>query len=317
MRRLTPILVVLLAGCGSIGRRAEIRLRLDNLSAEAAAGKHVSVIAALSGDTIHTLQKFARPRAYLLLGQSLRLNGELGKALQLFQLAEGLYPKNLSLLTELASVLHHAGLDDRARPYYRRILKIHPNNAASNHGIAEIFRSEGNLTASKLHYERTLSEMGWDQNALIWLDYGSVLLERRDFKEAVTALERSVSLSKTTNSLLALARAKRAFGDKAESRKHANAAFRLDPEREDALLQRGLWELEDMDLEAASATAQLVLSTESDHPLARWLRASVHLRRGELEQASADLVVAAAAGRKNPFIAKTARAMLERLMGNP
>jgi len=317
MRRFSPLLIALLVGCAGLGRRTETRERLNALSDEAVAGKHVSVIAALSGNSISELPRFARSRGYLLLGQSLRLNGELGRALEVFQLAAGLYPRNLNLLTELATVLHRSGLDERALPHYRRILKIHPNNAVSNHGIAEIFRSQGNLTSARMHYERALSEDGWDKNPLIWKDYGLVLTELRKFDKAAEALERSVSLNDTPDSLLALARVERMRGNAEQSRTHVAAAILRDPAREDALLQRGLWELEDSDLNAALATAQLVLSGDGDHALARWLRASIHLRRGEREQASADLVVASAASREHPFIAKTARAMLERLMGNP
>ncbi len=317
MRRLAPVLVLLLAGCSGLGRRTEIHQRLDRLTAEVSKGEYVSVIAALSGQSISELPRFARPRAYLLLGRSLRLSGELGRSLQVFQLAEGLYPKDLNLLTELATVLHRTGLDDRAMPYYRRVLKIHPNNAVSNRGIAEIFRAQGNLRASKSHFERALSEKGWDKNASLWLEYGQVLSEQRDFKKAAAAFEKSVAISETTDSLVALARVKRVLGHSAQSREHIAAAILHNPGREDVLLQRGLWELEDNDLDAAFSTAQLVLSGDKDHALARWLRASVYLRSDKREQASADLVVAATAGRKDPFVAKTARAMLKRLIGNP
>lgn len=318
MRRLlSTFLVLALAGCAGLPYRAQTRQRLDALKADAAAGKHDSVIKALSGDAVSRMPRFARPEAYYLRGKSLRLNGNPGAALETFQLAEGLYPKNLNILTELATVLHNIGLDERALPHYRRILKIHPNNPVANQGIAEILRAEGNLAQAQFHFERALKEPGWDKNTRLWLDYGSVLAARGVYDTAAEAMQQAIALDRSADSLLALARVERARGRAGQSHEYLAEAILLDPAREEALIQRGLWELADADLSAAFATAELILSGEEDNALARWLRASVHLRRGQKEEAAADLAVAAAAVRNHPFIAATARAMLERMMGNP
>jgi tetratricopeptide (TPR) repeat protein len=317
MKHFAIAAVFFLSGCAGIGRNSEAAAKLDALRAHAREGRHEKVIEALSEESIAGLPRRWRPEAYLLLGRSLGLNGELGRSLQIFQLAEGLYPRNLNLITELATALHRTGLDDRAKPHFERVLKIHPNNAVSNQGIAEIYRSQGNLEASQRHFERALAEKGWDKHSGLWKLYGEVLSARRLYDPAAAALEKSVSLSKTPDALIALARVERLRGRDAESRERLAEAILRDPNREDAILQRGLWELEDGDLAAAHATADLVLSGDSNHALARWLRASARLRQGEKEGASADLAVAAAAGRSDPFVAKVAREMLERLIGNP
>ncbi|OIO05483.1 MAG: hypothetical protein AUJ52_13720 [Elusimicrobia bacterium CG1_02_63_36] len=317
MRRLVFLLPLLLAGCAGFARRAEHAAKITALRERVAQGRYAEVVAELPVASIADLPRKNRAEAYLLLGRSLRLSGEVAAALQVFQLAEGLYPKNLNIITELATVLHGTGLDDRARPYYERVLKIHPNNAVSNNGIAEIYRTQGNLAASQRHFERALQEEGWDKNPWIWLNYGEVLAARRRYDAGAAALQKSVSIAESTDSLLALARVQRIRGRVEDARKNLATAILHNPSREDAILQRALWELKDGELDAARASAELVLSGDSRHALARWIRASVYLRRKEPELASADLAVAAAAERSDPFTSKVARAMLERLMGNP
>lgn len=317
MRRTLPLLILLLSGCATFAGRKEAAAKIAALREKAERGLYSEVVSELSEKAIAELPRRNRPEAYLLLGRSLRLTGDFGAALQVFELAEGLYPRNLNLITELATVLHQTGLDDRARPYFERVLKIHPNNAVSNSGIAEIYRAQGNLAASERHYRRALDEEGWDKNADLWRDYGEVLAARRRYDEGAAALEKAVALSGSADALLSLARVQRLRGRADEARAGLAAAILHDPEREDAILQRALWELEDGHLDAARASAELVLSADSKHALGRWIRASVHLRRGERELASADLAVAAAAERTDPFTAQVSRAMLERLMGNP
>jgi hypothetical protein len=56
-----------------------------------------------------------------------------------------------------------------------------------------------------------------------------------------------------------------------------------------------------------------VLTLFPDHPLARWIKASVELRQGRLDLAAKDLKISAQADRSHPFIAKVAQSMLEQL----
>ncbi|MFX9630925.1 tetratricopeptide repeat protein, partial [Acinetobacter baumannii] len=87
------------------------------------------------------LPRRRRARGFALLGQSYERMGRIEEALRVSQLAQGLYPDDIDILSDLAELLHRSQLDDRARPYYLRVLKIHPNNAMANRGLAEIERS--------------------------------------------------------------------------------------------------------------------------------------------------------------------------------
>jgi tetratricopeptide (TPR) repeat protein len=141
-------------------------------------GKYAEVVAKLSNSGIRAVSWRRRAKAYELLGLSRERIGRLQEALATYQLAEGLYPKDINILSDLAYLLHRVELDDRARPFYERVLKIHPNNAAAHLGLGEIFSKQGLLERSQSHFERALLE--WKNSETVWREYAEVLGERRD-----------------------------------------------------------------------------------------------------------------------------------------
>jgi len=283
--------------------------RLEAVEALFEAQDHAGVIQALSGERIREFPRKARPRAYDLLGLSLQRNGDASRALQVFQLAEGVYPKDLNILTDLASLLQASGLDDRARPYYERVLRIHPNNARSHLGLAKIHRNQGYLALAEEHYERCLRE--WHMHAFIWREYGRVLADERKLGRAAEAARKALAIERAPDSLLLLASVDRAQGRRDESYSSLAEAAALEPRRTDLPLQRALWLLEDGRLDEAKSVASAVLKTAPAEPLAHWVRGSVALRRGFKMEAKMEL--AAAAAQEGTFISRAAKTMLEAL----
>lgn len=317
MRRLgAPVVAVagvLLAGwCG-----CALAPRGGDSLAEArgwfAAGEYSKVAERFAGDAIRKLPRSRRAEAYDLLGQSYNRSGRLNDALETLQLAEGLYPKDINILSDLAHILSRAGLHDRARPYYQRVLDIHPNNAAGNMGIAAIYRRQGMLAKSEYHYRKALDEEGWDRNPDLWRACAEVLAERQRFEEAAEAIHRALALKRDVRSLLSLARFHRKRGLMDDAYARIDEAAAAAPEEPGLLLQKALWLLEDGRDAEAEEIASSVLELEPADALARWTRASALLRSGKLVRARADLIAAAAAERRHPFVARAARAMLREL----
>jgi tetratricopeptide (TPR) repeat protein len=273
-------------------------------------GKYAGVVERLSGAGLQAVSRGRRSKAYCLLGASYERLGRLQDALGVYQLAEGLYPKDLVILTNLANILHRIGLDDRARPRYEQVLSIHPNNAESHVGLGGIFRSQGFLARAQTHYELALRE--WKDCDWLWRDLAEVLAERRNYPAAIGALRRALALNEDPDSLIDMAAFQREVRDP-EAFSTMRRALEKGPARSDARLRLGLWLLDDGRLDEALAEAEAALALQPGEPLGFWLRASVSLRRGKAAAARADLEAAALSGRTHPFIAGLSKAMLERL----
>lgn len=275
-------------------------------------GKFAQVAAELGKSKISGLPRRRRAEAYILLARSYERAGANETALLTYQLAVGLYPKNLEILTHLGDILHHARLDDRARPYYERVVSLHPNNAAANFGLAEIHRAQGFLAKSREHYEKTLEE--WPKNAALWRDYAELLSEQRNFVLARTAIQVSLDLTgDSVETYLSYAHIERRHGLNESGYRRLAKALALDPANIELNLQKALWMLEDGRIEETRELVDRLINKFPEEPLAHWIRASTSLRMGKRSRAAADLRAAASAERTHPFIARTARAMLREM----
>lgn len=276
-------------------------------------GKYGEVIGKLSGTGIRKISRRRRAQAYELLGFSYERTGRLKDALALYQYAEGLYPKELNILSDLANLLHRIDLDERARPLYERVLRIHPNNAAAHMYLGQIFYKQGFWERAQAHYEHALIE--WHGGAQLWREYADVLGKRRDYAGAIRAIQRALAIQENASALEDLAVFQRAINAPEAATTLLRARDLSDsPSSQQAIrLRLGLWLLADGRLEESLKEAETVLAARRDEPLALWLRASVNLRRGRFAIARPDLAAAAQAGRAGPFIAQTAQAMLRQM----
>ncbi|MBI3551988.1 MAG: tetratricopeptide repeat protein [Elusimicrobia bacterium] len=273
--------------------------------------KYAEVIAALTPDFLQKLKRDRLAQAYLYLGLSYQWTGSLGSALSTYQVAVKLFPKDLNLLSELATLLHQSGLDEQAQPLFQRVLSIHPNNARAHLGLAEIDRRLGLLESSAEHYETAL-EIMTDQ-APIWRDYAEVLLASRDLKTAELAISRALQLSPDADSRIDLAFIQRVAGRLDEALASLDEALREDPSRNDAALAKGLWCLEAERFHDAKLAASARFKIDPEDPLARWIAARVELREGRTNEALKDLRVAAEGGRRARFVAEAAKDLLSKL----
>ena len=275
------------------------------------AGEYEKVIALLPESRIPKLPRRYRGEAYHWLGQSYDRRKKSAKALQLYQLGAGLFPKDLKLLTNLANILNRVGLHDRARPHFERVLDIHPNNASAHLGLADIYRKQGYLAKALGHFHKTLEQ--WSDNPYIWRDYAEALADAGRLEEASEAILAAKG-HKIDSAILAVeARIARLRGRHDDAYTSLSAAIAAEPAGTDLLLEKAVWLLEDERLDETFGIAGRVIGEDPEEPLAHWLRAVVHLRNGRTADARADLNISAAAFRSHPFIAKTAGSMLQEL----
>ena len=308
---LCALMALMTAGCLTRGA-----LAVDPLAAQRdlyARGAFEQAAAALGPETLARLPKRHRSQGHALLARSLEASGRVDAALSAYQYGEALFPGNLELVSGLAWLLHRQGLDDRARPLFERVVSIHPNNASGNLGLAEILRDQGDFPRSQIHFETALSEKGWAENPAIPRDYAELLADRQLYAAAAQAAERSLSLSRTPDTLIVAARIARHQGLRAGAYDLLAEALSLDPARDEARREKALWLLEDKRLEEAKAEAEGLFARVPDDALAYWVRGVVRARQGDLPGARSDLGAAAARRREHPFIARAALAFLQEL----
>jgi len=257
------------------------------------------------------LPRRVRAEAYHLKGLSYERAGQGEKALQIYQLAVGLYPKDLKLLTNLGNILNRVGLPERARPHFEEVLRIHPNNAGAHLGLGDIFRRLGFLQKAIFHYEKTLEH--WPDNPDIWRRYAEALSDAGQYGAAVNAAKKSLSFRRDTQGLAVLARNERLGGDAQEGYAQFDDALALTPEDASLLLEKSLWLLEDGRLSDAKGLAENVIARTPEQPLAHWITGAISARNGDLKTARDSFKISAAAAVTHPFIASAARAMLKEL----
>lgn len=280
------------------------------------AGRYAEVVSALTPERLQRLRRADQRDAYLFLAESHEHLGDPDKALGVYQVAAKLYPRDLTILTQLGNLLHRAGLEEQARPLFERVLEIHPNNAAAHLGLAEIDGHLGFLSRSADHYETAL-EAEEAPRASTWRDYAEVLLARRDVKTAELAAQRSLKLSREPETLAVLAQTRRADGRLADALATLDEAlaFKDWARAPEAALMKAVWLLEAARYDEALSLAEAALKNDEDDPLARWVRARVELKRDRFNAAVKDLEAAADAGKRAPFVARAASALLQGLKG--
>ncbi len=273
-------------------------------------GRYKEVINDLGHDQFQYYRGKNLSRAYFYLGQSYEYTDHLGRALGFYELGVKLFPKDLRLAASLALLLHRAGLETNAEPLFEKILRTHPNNAEAHLGLAEIDAHLGFLKRSAHHYQETLKSV--PENADIWRHYAEVLMQLRKFSEAEVAAKKSLSLNPDPKTEMDTVFIERDEGhlDQALSLLDSpslNSQYGVKAKR-----LKGLWLLEDKQIEKAILTAKNVQKISPEDPIAFWVLAQAALSRGQISKAKKEL------GRirdsqKHSFVYKAAQALLRSL----
>lgn len=274
-------------------------------------GKYAQVINALSGTSMQRLRGRELRLATIYLATSFERSHQFDRALSVYQLGINLFPKDVDLMTGQAELFHAARLEEQAQPLYKKILAIQPDNTRAHLGLAAIDRALGFLDRSAEHYRTALAKLKDD--AEVWRDYAEVLLEKREFASAETAILRSLEISpQILDSNLDLAFILRAQGRRVEGLATLDKMLAVTGRQNDLLRTRALWLLELGRAEEALGEAQAILKDSPEDALALWIRGRARLSAGAKDAALADFRAAAAA-KPESLIADTANILARQL----
>lgn len=298
---------VLAAGCAAA---RPVSPALDEARRHFEAGRYGEAVTRLNDAQLRKLRSREVPRGYELRGQSQARLGRIDEALRTFQTGAAQFPKDINLLTHLGNLLHQNALDTQARPFYERILKLSPFNAAAHLGLAETESKLGFFDRAAAHYEAALKT--WGDQPGIWLDFAETLSRGRRDAEALEAAAQALALAETGEVRAVEARILWRLGRLGEAFASLGRAQDLEPARLDLLQQGALWNLEAGTPQTAEANARALLQRSPDDALGLWVRGSALLRLGKTDEARRELE-RAASRRDAPFIAATAAGMLKHL----
>ena len=110
--------------------------------------------------------------------------------------------------------------DETQASYISRLLKLEPSNAIANHAAGRLALEAGDIEKARLHIGKAVAATG---TAAAHLDLAAILVQRKDFDEALNQLSRAIELGESqpdtwnrlAQSLVELGRNKeaRGFGD--------------------------------------------------------------------------------------------------------
>jgi tetratricopeptide (TPR) repeat protein len=271
------------------------------------AHKPAEVLAALTPEFIQTLRGTDLRQAYVLMGDSHAALGRPAVALGDYQLGVSLFPKNVDLLTRLATLLHTNGLDEQAKPLFETALLYEPRHWGAHLGLAEIDRRLGFLDRSADHYEIALDVL--NKRADLWCDYAEVLLALGEITTAELALRKALELDpRGWNAHVLLAFSRRDSGDLPGAIGELEAAQALGA-GVGARRAKALFLLENGRLEDARAEAASILAEVPGDGAALWVRARVLLAGGDAAGAERALAEVKAVDGRGEFAAQAARAL--------
>ncbi len=316
MRFSGTLLAAILAGFAAKAQASWWRSapQLDPSQAAEAAykkGLYPRVIELLSSESLPQVPPRHQERAYEELAESCVRMGRLSQALGTYQLAVKLFPRDVRLLADFGDLLHQEGLDEQAKPFFDAALKIKPNDAKANIGMAQISAALGFLRRSRIYYAKAIKTKRDDPD--LWAQDGEILWRLKNYPEAERAVRRSLALSSSTQTEILLAFIERSQGRLTQALDDLERAQGRHPERQDIALARALWMTEAGQWEKALRLDGAILSKSPDNPLALWIKASILLHAGKRPAAKAALKTAAKAQEQTPFVAAVAAKMLQSL----
>lgn len=274
-------------------------------------GKHREVLAALTPEYIQTLRGTDLRQAYVLLGDNHLALGRDSEALGDYQLGVSLFPKNVDLLTRLATLLHKSGLDEKAKPLFQTALKYEPRHWGAHLGLAEIDHRFGFLDRAADHYEIALDVDILSKRADVWRDYAEVLLALHETATAELALRKAVDLDpKNADAHVLLAMSRRATGDLSGAIEQLDVARSLGG-GDGVSRAKALYLLEAGRLPEADAEARAILASAPDDAAALWVRARVLLAEGKAAEARKALAAIKTPESGDPFPAQAASALAQ------
>ena len=141
----------------------------------------------------HTLECTpANDIAHHNLGNALTDRGNLGEAIEQYELALKLDPDSADIRIDFANALGKQGKWAEAIQYYERALQLDPDSGKANFDLGNALAGQGQWAEAIQHYERAVELM--PNQAAMHVNLGNVLAQQGQWDEATEQYQRALQL---------------------------------------------------------------------------------------------------------------------------
>lgn len=249
-----------------------------------------------------------RARAYAYMGACYEQCGSTDKAINIYQLALGLYPSDLVFASRLALIYNTAGFYENAVPLFLKVLSMKPGDVQANLGLGRAYAALGFLSRAKEFYSKAVVLQDF-RDAGVLEEYARCMLRKRDWQETLFVTGKGALLSpRSAVWPLLEARVSAGKGDYYGAVSSMDRAIIFAPDRK-LRLERALYLLLGGLPRRAIKAAEAELAAEPGDALASAVKGMALYNLGDKSAALAYLLTARTGG---PFTAAVAGALMER-----
>ncbi|HEV8414307.1 MAG TPA: tetratricopeptide repeat protein [Bryobacteraceae bacterium] len=221
---------------------------------------------------------------YLELADAMRDNGQMAKALPIYEDAVRREPNSLPALRKLGVALRSSGQPSRATEFLKRALDLAPADAATWHELGLNYVDLGSKPQAIAAFEKA-TEL--DEDPEVYNSLGAVLLESADLARAEPAFREAIRIRPAyAEAHSNLGNVLSASGRFEEARYHFEAALRFNPNYAAARQNYALALARVNRFEEAQRQVEAELKIDPGNPVAHDLLGNLLVARGQVKPAA-------------------------------
>ncbi|MEA3307392.1 MAG: tetratricopeptide repeat protein, partial [Elusimicrobiota bacterium] len=250
-----------------------------------------------------------KEEAYLYLGSCYEKRNEIDRALDIYGLANTLYPDSKFFRESLANIYLNAGFFEKSLALFSELAEKTDSSDKIYAGLAKSYASLGFYEKAEDNYAKALEMNGHEDLDLI-KEYSRQLILARHYEKILAIFEKtSDEFKKDEEAQLILSRVWMHKGEYKKSLVYINAAQKIAPNRRDMALYAVFLNIMITDYDTALSKINCLTKNNKKDSLALLARAIVSLKKGNKKKSSE--ILRGILKNKTSFVSQIAAAMLK------
>ena len=249
-----------------------------------------------------------KEEAYIYLGSCYEKRNEIDKALDIYGLANALYPENNFFRESLANIYLSAGFFEKALVLFKELIEDEDSSYKARAGLAKSYASLGFYKKARKNFSEALKMSEYKDFALI-KEYSRELIRVRYYDDVLAIFKKtSGEFKKDAEVYLILSRVYMYKGKYKESLTYINKAQQISPDRRDMALYGIFLNIMASNYAKALSKINHFTKNNSEDSLVLLARAIVKLKKGNKKESCK--ILKGISKNKTSFVSQIASAML-------